>query len=97
MHHLHLFGLLSHHLVLLLTHGHNGVEDVGTAEKNAGQGNMVADGPEALAPFHDGIVGAEVVHPQETLAAQLDGVRHIVEHRNPDGHLNEHGQTAGEG
>ena len=55
---------------------------------------MVADAPDGLRPLEDGVVGGEVLHPQEALAAQLDGIGHEEEHGNPDGHLDEHGQTA---
>ena len=55
---------------------------------------MVAYEPEVAVPFHERIVGAEVRHPQEALPAQLNGVRHKVEHGNPDRHLDEHGQAA---
>ena len=49
-----------------------------------------------MPPRDDRVVGAEVVHPEEALPAELDGVRYEVEHRNPDRHLYQHRQAAGE-
>ena len=57
---------------------------------------MVAQEPEVGVPLDDGVVGGEVGYPQEALAAQLNGVGHEVEHGYPNGHLNKHGQAAGE-
>ena len=86
--------MLTDHLVLLLLHGEPGVEDVGTAEEDTGQGQVVADEPDIRTPFDDGVVGAQILHPQETLSAQLDGIWHEVEHCNPDRQLDQHRQTA---
>ena len=36
----------------------------------------------------------KILHPQETLSAQLDGIWHEVEHCNPDRQLDQHRQTA---
>ena len=57
---------------------------------------MVADDRQGSAPLDDRVIGGKVVNPEETLTAELDGVRHEVEHGDPDRHLDEHRQTAGE-
>ena len=97
LHHLHLLRLIARHRVLLLTHGDPRVDDVRQAEEQAEDGEVVADEPEVGVPAEQFVVAREVVGPEETLAAQLDAVGHEVEERNPDGHLDEHRQTAAHG
>ena len=87
MHHFQLVGLLTHHLVFLLAHGEPRVEQVGHAEQNTGKREVVAYEPDVLTPLNNRVERGKVLHPQETLAAQLNGVGHVVEHGNPDGHL----------
>ena len=55
---------------------------------------MVANEPDVSTPLHNRVVGREVINPQERLTTQLNGIRHKVEHRNPDRHLYEHRQTS---
>ena len=54
---------------------------------------MVANQPDVGVPLEDWVKGAQVVHPQELLTTKLDGIRHEVEHRNPNRHLNQHWQA----
>ena len=54
---------------------------------------MVADERQFGGPVDQVVIGREVVGPEETLLAQLDGVGHKVKHCHPNGHLNEHRQA----
>ena len=97
LHHLHLLRLLARHRFALLAHGHVTVKQVGAAEEQAEEAEVVADAPDVEVPGKETVVGGEVVGPEEALLAKLDGVRHKVKHGNPDGHLDEHGQAAAHG
>ena len=55
---------------------------------------MVADTPDIGAPFKNGVVGREIVHPEEALSTQLNGIWNKPEHGNPDWHLDNHGETS---
>ena len=57
LHHLHLFSLLSHHLVFLLLHGKPRVDNVCHAEQYTCQRQMVAYQPQVCVPFDNRVVG----------------------------------------
>ena len=57
---------------------------------------MVSNKPDVCSPFNDRVVGGEVANPEETLATELDGIGHEVEHCHPDRELDEHRQTSAE-
>ena len=91
LHHLHLLCLFARHRFTLLAHGHEAIEQVGGAEEEAEEAEVVAKPPDVEVPGNEAVVGGEVFGPEEALLAEFDGVRHEVEHGNPDGHLYEHG------
>ena len=57
----------------------------------------VGDERDVCAPLHNLVGSAQVIGPQEGLTAQFDTRREEGEHRDKDGHLQQHGQTAAHG
>ena len=70
------------------------VQNVGCRHQQAEQAEVVAEERDVEREADDGIVGGEVVRPQETLLAQLDGTRHEHEQCHDDGELKQHRQAA---
>ena len=48
-------------------------------------------------PRYDGVVGGEVISPEEALAAQQDRCREVHIERDEEGHLQQHRQAATHG
>ena len=94
----HIGGLVgrSSHRVALLAHRHEAIQQIGEAEEHAEEREVVAQSPDIGAPRDQIVVSREVISPKEALLTQLNGIRYEIEHRNPDWHLNQHGQTAAE-
>ena len=87
LHHLHLLCLFAAHCVALLAHGHVRVYEVRAAEEEAEEAEVVANQRQVGAPRKQTVVSAKVVGPEETFLSEFDGIRHKVEHSNPDRHL----------
>lgn len=87
LHELHLLCLFTGHAVLLLAHANPRVDDIGQAEQQAENAEMVSDEPDGLVPSYHVIVCRKVGSPKETFPTQFDGIRNEVEQGNPDRHL----------
>ncbi len=77
--------------------GHARIEEQSQRREQGEQAHVVAVEGDLEGQLQYAVVGGEVLGPQEALAAQLDGGRQEAEHRDEDGHLDQHRDAASHG